>query len=81
MPMREVTNAGALFRQTEKRSEKAPDYTGKLNVDGTEYRLAGWLRDGRNGKFLSLKVSLAEERIAKSGRREDPPQDESEIPF
>lgn len=52
------TNKGVLFRESEKESEKHPDMTGKLNVEGKEYRLAGWTRESKNGKkFLSLAVS------------------------
>jgi len=51
------TNSGVLFRETDKKSEKAPDYKGKLNVNGKELEIAGWLRESKNGnKFLSLKV-------------------------
>lgn len=52
------TNSGVLFRNEQKQEgDKRPDYTGKIDVDGTEYRLAGWVREGRKGKFLSLKIS------------------------
>ena len=53
------TNKGALFRDTEKaEGSKKPDYTGKLNVNGKEFRLAGWLRESKSGvKFLSLAIS------------------------
>jgi uncharacterized protein (DUF736 family) len=53
------TNKGALFRDANKaEGSKNPDYTGTLNVNGKEYRLAGWLRESqRVGKFLSLKIS------------------------
>jgi hypothetical protein len=50
------TNRGVLFRN-QKSKDTAPDYTGKINVDGRELRLAAWLKDGANGKFLSLTVS------------------------
>lgn len=53
------TNKGALFKDTEKpEGTKKPDYTGKLNVNGKDYRLAGWLRESKTGvKFLSLLIS------------------------
>jgi uncharacterized protein (DUF736 family) len=53
------TNKGVLFRDTEKaEGTKKPDYTGKLNVNGKDYRLAGWLKEAKNGsKFLSLAIS------------------------
>lgn len=60
------TNKGALFRDTEKaEGSKKPDYTGKLNVAGKDYRLAGWLRESKSGvKFLSIAIS---EPKAKTG--------------
>jgi uncharacterized protein (DUF736 family) len=53
------TNKGALFRSQDKaEGDKKPDYTGKLNVAGKDYRLAGWLRESKTGtKFLSLSIS------------------------
>ena len=52
------TNKGVLFRETEKKTEKHPDMTGEINVDGVEFRLAGWTRESKNGKkFLSLAVT------------------------
>jgi len=52
------TNRGVLFRETGKKSDKAPDYKGRLNVGGHEYELAGWIRTSKAGnKFLSVSVS------------------------
>jgi uncharacterized protein (DUF736 family) len=51
------TNSGVLFTNDQKGNEKAPNYKGKLNVEGKEYDLAAWVREGKNGKFLSVKVS------------------------
>lgn len=69
--------SGVLFKVREKRSEKAPDYTGKVQVDGEEYRLAGWIRTGKSGaKFLSLKVSVADEDTPRR-----PASDDEEVPF
>ena len=52
------TNRGVLFYELEKKSEKAPDFTGTVNVNGKEWRLAGWERTSKNGKnFISIAVS------------------------
>jgi hypothetical protein len=51
------TNKGIAFKQTSKTNEKAPDLKGKINVEGKEYELAGWIRQGKNGEFYSLSVS------------------------
>lgn len=51
------SNSGVLFRETEKKNPKAPDYKGKLNVDGRPLEVAGWIRESKAGnKFLSIKV-------------------------
>jgi hypothetical protein len=50
-------NSGILFKNDKATNEKDPQYTGKINVNGTDYRLACWIKEGKNGKFMSLKVS------------------------
>lgn len=52
---------GVLFPVEEKKTEKHPDYTGSFEIDGQEYRLAGWKRESRAGKiYLSLSISVKE---------------------
>lgn len=55
------TNSGALFKNEKATTEKSPQYTGKINVNGKEYRLAAWVKEGKKGKFMSLKVSDLEQ--------------------
>ena len=50
------SNSGVLFQNDKKGNEKAPDYKGKLNVNGKDYEIAGWKREGKTGTFLSLKI-------------------------
>ena len=50
-------NSGVLFKNDKKGNERSPDYSGKINVDGKEMRLAAWIKEGKAGKFMSLKVS------------------------
>ena len=38
------TNKGAIWREQNKTSERAPDYKGSINIDGVEYWLSGWGR-------------------------------------
>jgi hypothetical protein len=50
------TNRGALFRE-QKQQETDRDYSGTLNVGGTEYWLSGRLKISKKGeKYLSLSV-------------------------
>jgi hypothetical protein len=57
------TNTGALFANDKEGNEKRPDYRGKLNINGVEYRLSGWVRTPKSGgkKFLSLKAEPIEQ--------------------
>lgn len=65
---RDFTNSGILFNNEEKRSDKSPDLTGNINVDGVEYWLSGWRREGKKGKFLSLKIKPKQQQRAESYR-------------
>jgi hypothetical protein len=33
-------------------------YEGKANIGGTMYRVAGWIKEGKNGKWLSLNIEV-----------------------
>ena len=50
-------NSGVLFKNDKKEQEKHPDYKGSIMVDGTEYWLSAWIKDGKSGKFMGLAVS------------------------
>jgi len=52
------TNRGSLFIQENKQTEKSPDFSGNLNVEGKEYRLSAWKKTSKTGKkFLSVSIS------------------------
>lgn len=49
-------NRGALFKNDQKKQYNHPDYSGSINVDGRDYYLSAWVKDGKNGKFFSMSV-------------------------
>ena len=53
-------NSGVLFRESEKKGETFPDYKGSIRVDGKDYWISGWIKDGKNGKFMGLAVNPKE---------------------
>jgi uncharacterized protein (DUF736 family) len=51
------TNTGILFLNDQGDNPKRPNYKGKIDVEGIEYPIAGWIRQSKNGaEFISLKV-------------------------
>jgi len=54
--MEQKDNAGALFRNKKKESEKHPDYTGKATVNGVEVFISAWINESKDGtKYMALK--------------------------
>lgn len=62
MPQYDDRNRGALFKVKEKKSEKSPDVTGNLDIDGKKYRLAGWLRKAKSGLVYTSLSAQPDEK-------------------
>jgi hypothetical protein len=78
--MEKRDNSGVLFKSDKKDNERAPEYKGNIMVDGNEYWISAWIKEGKNGKFMGLAVSPrdaqppANKPVAKN-------LDDSDIPF
>jgi len=49
--------SGAMFTNIKKENDTQPDLTGViLTPDGKEYKIAGWKKEGKKGKYLSLSI-------------------------
>jgi len=77
------TNRGAIFKNDmEGKSENFPPYGGSINVEGVEYWVSAWVKDGQKGKFFSLQLKPKEERQAPRQQAQVPAFDDSDsIPF
>lgn len=56
------TNTFTLFINDKGDNDKRPDRTGTLNVDGVEYFIDGWIKQGSKGPFLSGKIKPKEKQ-------------------
>jgi hypothetical protein len=71
------TNRGAIFRDDNKSKDTDRDYSGTINVGGSDYWISGWIKTSKKGtKFLSLSVKPKDE-IAGSKK----PEFDDAIPF
>ena len=56
MAYEQKPNTGAIFQNGKKEKDSHPDMKGDFNIEGQKYSIAGWWKEGKNGKFLSVSV-------------------------
>jgi hypothetical protein len=86
----EQNNRGVLFME-KKRSDKSPDWKGRIMIDGKEIRLAGWNKITGRGELISLSVDTYVPPVREKSTAQYPrevgrptnavPFDDSDIPF
>lgn len=53
---------GSFFENKDRRSDKSPDFTGNIKINGQLLRIAGWWTQSRGGEdYISMKISDPEE--------------------
>lgn len=76
-------NSGVLFKNDKKETEKHPDYKGSILINGTDYWLSAWIKEGKSGKFMGLAVSPKETQaqpVKQASKRVDD-LDDGLVPF
>ena len=71
------TNSGVLFaNQYKEEGDSRPDFIGNVDVEGKEFRLAGWKNVSSKGKrYISVKVEEPKQQD------NNKPEKEEEVPF
>jgi len=77
-------NSGSLFKNEKREKDTHPHATGSAMIDGVEYWVSAWTKEGKNGKFQSLAFKKKEERSS-GGVKRNPGQmkedDLGDVPF
>lgn len=60
-------NSGILFVNDKKEQPNHADYKGTATIDGVDYYLSAWKKNGKSGPFLSFAFKKKE---AKTGGRQ-----------
>lgn len=50
------TNKVVIFKNSKKEKETQPDYTGTVNVEGKDYSVSLWIKEGKAGKFFAGSI-------------------------
>lgn len=70
---------GALFKNAKKAQPNHPDYRGDCLINGQECWISAWIKDGKQGKYMSLAIAPKD---APAPKAEQQKQDEDDgIPF
>ena len=78
------TNRGSIWKNEKKETEKHPDFTGSLNVEGVEYWVSAWKRKpdaSDKAPALSFSIKEKEERKAPEPNKTVEPDFDDRIPF
>jgi uncharacterized protein (DUF736 family) len=78
------TNRGALFKNTQRATDRQPEYKGAINVGGTDYWISAWIKTSKAGdRYMSLSVTAKDVPAAKPPPAPRTPgaDDMDDIPF
>lgn len=80
--MSKFPNSGILSPNDRKEKQTHADWRGKCEIDGVEYWLDGWIKQGQRGEFISLSFKRKEARTGPTPVARDmrPFVDDSAIP-
>ena len=74
--------SGVLFKNDKEGNPTWADYKGSITVNGEEFWLSAWIKEGAKGKFMSLAVKEKQASAKPASKQSRPaPDDDDGIPF
>lgn len=74
-------NSGTLSRNTKKVTVQQPDHRGRATIDGVDYWISAWVKEGEYGRFFSLAFQRQDEADKAQVRRTGAEFNDDDIPF
>lgn len=62
MSYEQKDNSGSLFKNDRKTQDSHPNATGSAKIDGVDYYISAWTKDGQKGKWQSLSFKRKESK-------------------
>lgn len=82
------TNKGVLFKADKRGNETWADYSGTINIDGSEYYLSAWVKkpkDSSKPAYMSLSVKVKSLKPVAKPPVQEPDnlhfEDDADLPF
>lgn len=76
--------SGSLFKNDKKTEDKHPSMTGSALIDGVEYWVSAWTKEGAKGRWQSLAFTRKDDKPQNSGgskQKERSYEDKDDLPF
>lgn len=77
-------NSGTLSANQNKTKDNHPSHRGKATIDGIDYYISAWIKEGQYGRFFSLSFQPVSEAQNPSPRAPRAPEQydfDDDIPF
>ena len=80
MAYEQKDGTGSLFKNDKGDNPKRPDYRGSITIEGRQWELSAWIKEGQKGKYMSLSAQPPRERSEPKPAADPAPFDDA-IPF
>ncbi len=78
-------NSGTLWKNDRRENDKHPNAKGTALIDGVEYWVSAWTKEGQKGKFQSLSFERKDKKPAAKPKPKDEAwqarADDESVPF
>ena len=83
--MEKRDNSGVLFKNDKIENDRSPTYKGNITVNGQDYWLSAWIKEGKSGKFMGLALSPKEAQAPQKAKMSERSKatgfDDEDLPF